>query len=54
MDDGSYDALGHKGTSRQTYDGEIPLDATEAIETLLTGLAGLLQLINPKNRMGSA
>ena len=37
----------------QTYDGEILLDAT-VIEELLTGLAGLLQLINPKNRMGSA
>ena len=26
MDDGHCDALGHKGTSRQTYNGEILLD----------------------------
>src|SRR5437660_5926393 len=32
MDDGNCDALGHKGTSRQTYDGEILLDAAVAIE----------------------
>src|SRR5437773_2009125 len=34
--------------SHACYDGEILLDATEAIEELLTGLASLLQLIDSK------
>src|SRR5436853_826441 len=37
MDDGNSDALGHNCTSHQTYDGEILLDTTAAIEELLRG-----------------